>query len=129
MKQKNNGSEVINSLIAAINSKDLEALDKVFSEDVIMEWPQSGERIKGNKNRREIYKGFPSLPTVKPNRIQGSGDLWFLEASLDYGNTDKYECIFIFEVKEGLISKEIAYWSKPFSAPEWRKPWVEKFEF
>lgn len=129
MKQKNNGSEVINSLIAAINKKDLNALDKVFSEDVILEWPQSGERIKGNKNRREIYKRFPSLPTVKLNRIDGSGDQWFLEATLDYGDNDKYQCVFIFEVKDGFISKEIAYWSKPFPAPEWRKPWVEKFEF
>ncbi|RPI72890.1 MAG: nuclear transport factor 2 family protein [Ignavibacteriales bacterium] len=129
MNRENNGVEVINSLITAINTKDLKALDKVFSEDVIMEWPQSGERIKGNKNRSEIYKGFQSLPTVKANRIQGSGDLWILEASLDYGDNDKYQCIFIFEIKDGLIFKEIAYWSKPFPAPEWRKPWVENFEF
>ena len=129
MEQKNNGSEVINSLITAINTKDLQALDKVFSDDVIMEWPQSGERIKGNKNRGEIYKRFPSLPTVKPNRIQGRNDLWFLEATLDYGDAGKYQCVFIFEIKNGLISKEIAYWSTPFPAPDWRKPWVENFEF
>jgi ketosteroid isomerase-like protein len=129
MKEKNNGTDVINSLIAAINGKDLNALDKVFSENVIFEWPQSGERINGNKNRREIYKRFPSLPAVKSNRIQGNGEQWILEATLDYGNDDKYQCVFIFEIRNGLISKEIAYWSKSFSAPEWRKPWVEKFEF
>ena len=129
MKQNNNGSEVINSLVTSINKKDLNALDKVFDEDVILEWPQSGERIKGNKNRREIYKRFPSLPKVQPNRINGNEDLWVLEASLDYGENDIYQCVFIFEIKDGLITKETAYWSKPFPAPEWRKPWVENFEY
>lgn len=129
MKTNNNCIYVINSLVEAMNTKNLEALDKLFSDDVILEFPQSGERINGNNNRREIYKRFPSLPAVKPNRIKGSGDLWIFEASLDYGDNDSYQCVFIFEIKNGLISKETAYWSKPFPAPEWRKPWIENFEF
>lgn len=129
MEKISTGPEVITSLVSAINSKDLQAMDKLFSEDVIIEWPQSGERITGNKNRREIYNRFPSLPEVHPNRKNGNGDLWILEASLDYGDNDNYQCVFIFEIKNGLITKETAYWSKPFPAPEWRKPWVEIFEF
>ena len=43
----------IDALVAAINARDLEALDRVFTEDVVMEWPQSGERIRGGENRRE----------------------------------------------------------------------------
>ena len=37
---------VIDALVTAINARDLQALDDVFTEDVVMEWPQSGERIK-----------------------------------------------------------------------------------
>jgi ketosteroid isomerase-like protein len=125
MEEKNDGRKAIESLISAINNSDLDALDKVFSEDVIFEWPQSGERIVGNKNRREIYKRFPSLPKVTPGKMRGRGDLWVLEASLDYGSNDVYQCIFVFEIKNGLIAKETAYWTKPFPAPDWRKPWVE----
>jgi ketosteroid isomerase-like protein len=116
----------IDALVAAINGRDLKALDRVFTEDVIMEWPQSGERIRGGKNRREIYSRFPSLPTVKPRVMSGSGDLWVLEASLDYGDGDPFLCAFIFQMRDGLIAKEIAYWSKPFPAPEWRAPWIER---
>ncbi len=75
----------INALVAAINARDLQALDQVFTEDVVMDWPQSGERIRGGKNRREIYSRFPSLPKVTPSRTTGSGDVWVLEARLDYG--------------------------------------------
>lgn len=121
-----NNNKVIESLVNAINEKNLFAMDKLFSSDVILEWPQSGERIVGNDNRREIYNRFPSLPHILPNRINGKDSLWILEASLDYGNNDTYQCVFIFEIKNDLIIKEIAYWTKPFPAPEWRKPWTEK---
>lgn len=116
----------IDALVAAINARDLAALDTVFTEDVVMEWPQSGERIRGGQNRREIYGRFPALPTVTPGRLTGSGDFWVLEATLDYGDGDPYQAVFMFHVRDGRIAKEIAYWTKPFPAPEWRAPWVER---
>jgi ketosteroid isomerase-like protein len=116
----------IDALVAAINRRDLAALDRVFTEDVVMDWPQSGERINGGQNRRAIYSRFPSLPQVTPRRMTGSGDVWVLEANLDYGDGEPYKCVFVFEMRDGLIAKEIAYWAKPFPAPEWRAPWVER---
>ena len=117
---------VIDDLVAAINARDLEALERVFTDDVVMEWPQSGERIRGERNRREIYSRFPSLPVVTPSRVTGSGDVWVLEARLDYGDGDPYQCVFMFRVRGGRIAHETAYWAKPFPAPEWRAPWGER---
>lgn len=125
MSEANNRA-TIDALVSAINGRDLAALDQVFTEDVIMEWPQSGERIRGEKNRREIYSRFPSLPKVTPRRTTGSGDIWVLEADLDYGDGDPYQCVFIFQMRNGQIAQEIAYWSKPFPAPEWRAAWIER---
>jgi ketosteroid isomerase-like protein len=116
----------IEALVDAINGRDHEALDKVFTKDVVMEWPQSGERINGGQNRREIYSRFPLLPKVTPRRITGSGNLWVLEANLDYGDGDPYQCVFVFEMRGGLIAKEVAYWTKPLPAPSWRAAWVER---
>lgn len=117
----------IEAFVAAMNARDLVALNRVFTEDVILEWPQSGERIVGGENRRTIYGRFPSLPTVTPRRVTGSGDVFVLEATLDYGDGDPYHCVFVFQLRDGLIAKETAYWAKPFPAPEWRAPWVERF--
>jgi len=116
----------VEALVAAINAGDLQALDQVFTADVVIEWPQSGERVKGEKNRREIYGRFPSLPKVTPRRITGSGEVWVLEASLDYGDGDPYQAVFVLEMRDGRIARETGYWSKPFPAPEWRAPWVER---
>lgn len=116
----------IDALVAAINARDLNALDKVFTKDIVMEWPQSGERIRGEENRRAIYSRFPSLPKVTPRRVTGSGDVWVLEATLDYGDGDPYQGVFVFQLRDGVIAREVAYWAKPFPAPDWRAPWVER---
>ncbi len=116
----------IDALIMALNARDLDAMDRVFTDDIVMEWPQSGERIRGAENRRQVYSRFPGLPTVTPRQITGRGDLWVLEATLDYGDGDPFLVAIIFTMRDGKIARETAYWSKPFPAPEWRAAWVEK---
>ncbi len=64
---------VSSALVSAIDAGDRDALDAVFTEDVVMEWPHSGERIRGAANRREIYSRFPQLPKVTPRQATGSG--------------------------------------------------------
>jgi len=119
------GRETVEALVATLNAGDVDGMDAVFHEDAVMEWPQSGERIVGGDNRRGIYRSFPRLPTVTPRRIIGEGDLWVLEASLDYGDEAVYQAVLVFELRDGKIARETAYWSQPFPAPDWRAAWVE----
>lgn len=119
------GRSTVQALVDALNRHDLDALDSVFTDDVILEWPQSNERIVGNANRREIYSRFPGLPKVSNERVREVGDLVVLEADLDYDDGSHFRTVFIFEMRHGLISRETAYWSQPFPAPEWRAAWVE----
>ena len=124
MSEKENRA-TIEELIRTINAGDRAGMDLLFTDELIMEFPQSGERIRGAANRKEVYHHFPSLPKVTPRSLQGSGDLWVLEAQMDYDG-DLYQSVFVFEMRAGLIAKETAYWSKPFPAPEWRAQWVEQ---
>lgn len=32
----------------------------------------------------------------------------------------------IFSMRDGEIAREVACWSKPFPAPEWRASWLER---
>lgn len=121
-----NGRETVEALIATLNAGDVDGMDAVFHEDAVMEWPQSGERIVGGDNRRGVYRAFPRLPRITARRLTGEGDLWVAEADLDYGDGAIYQTVFIFELRDGKIAKETAYWSQPFPAPEWRAEWVER---
>jgi ketosteroid isomerase-like protein len=116
--------KAIERLVEAINTGNLALMDEVFHDDAVMEWPQSGERVVGAENRRAIYSRFPTLPQISPRRLLAADDLVVLEARLDYGGP-VYDTVFIFELRDGKITRETAYWSEPFAAPEWRAPWVE----
>ena len=89
----------------------------------------------GGKVTTDFFKNSDSVHSVLiqtdgkivvAGQARNSGDVWALEASLDYGDGDPYLCVFVFEMRGGRIAKEVAYWSKPFPAPEWRAPFVER---
>ena len=122
------GQQVVRRLIDTLNAKDVDGMDDVFHEDAVMEWPQSNERIVGGENRRGVYRAFPGLPTITPRRMTGDDDLVVAEATLDYGEGAVYQCVFIFELRDGKIAKETAYWAQPFPAPGWRARWVERMD-
>jgi len=115
---------VVERLIDCLNDRDIAVMDELFHEDAVMDWPQSGEKVRGGDNRRAIYGAFPQLPTITPRRIIDSGDLVVAEASLDYGAA-VYKTVFIFEFRDGKIARETAYWAEPFEAPAWRSQWVD----
>jgi ketosteroid isomerase-like protein len=116
--------ETIERFIQCLNDRKVELMDELFHDDAVMDWPQSGERVVGADNRRAVYGAFPQLPTITPRRMLAAGDLVVAEASLDYDGP-VYNAVFIFELRDGKVAKETAYWAEPFEAPEWRAEWLE----
>jgi len=116
--------ETVERLIEALNTRDLERFDAQFHEDSVLEYPQSGERVLGGDNRRAVYAAFPALPQVAPRRLVVDGDLAVLEATLDYGEGTDWQAVFVFDLRDGRIAKETAYWAQPFEAADWRAQWV-----
>ena len=107
-------------------SLDAQAEYDLRHDEYVMEMPQSGERIRGREKMRSMQEAFPNPPSAEIRRIVGSGDVWVLEGISDYGDEDTYHVADIIEFRDGKIVKETRYYSKPFEAPEWRAPWVEK---
>jgi hypothetical protein len=54
----------IRQLVEALNTRDMEPFDAVYHDDVVIEWPQSGEVIRGKKNIRELRLAYPTPPTA-----------------------------------------------------------------
>ena len=120
--------ETVERVIEALNTRDLDLFHAQFHADSVMEYPQSGERIVGDENRRAVYGAFPGLPHVAPQEIRVGGDLVVVEARLDYGDGTPWQAVFLFELRDGKIARETAYWPQPFDAAEWRAQWVERIE-
>jgi hypothetical protein len=114
----------IRRLVDAINTHDLEPFDAIYHDEVVIEWPQSGEVIRGKQNIRELRLARPTAqPTATLRRIIGSGDLWATEMIFDYAG-DRYYTVLIHEYRDGLVVRETCYYGAPFEAPAWRAQWV-----
>jgi ketosteroid isomerase-like protein len=115
----------IDRYLKAFESKDMTILDEVYADDAVQEWPQSGERIVGKANIRAINENYPGLPAATTRRISGSGDLWTVETTLDYGG-EVYNAVSVLEFRGGKIVRETDYFASPFPPPEWRAQWVQR---
>ena len=96
-------------------------------EDVVIDMPQSGERIRGRDNMKAMQQAYPGPPTITVRRMVGSGDVWVVEGRSDYSGRI-YHLVNIIEFREGKILRETRYYADPFEAPAWRAPWVEPIE-
>jgi hypothetical protein len=104
---------------------DIDQSHEIYHDDVIVEFPQSGERISGKKNLYELRINYPAKLGFKILRTRGEGSLWVTEYVITYdGRPVNVACI--MEFKDNKISHETLYFGDPFAPPEWRSKWVER---
>jgi hypothetical protein len=105
---------------------DLEAEHRIYADDAICDYPQSGERILGRANLQALRGAHPARPSgFDVRRIQGAGDVWITEYTIKYDDRVAFT-VSIMEFREGKVVHETQYFSEPFEAPAWRSRWVQK---
>jgi ketosteroid isomerase-like protein len=112
---------------AASAAGDIEAEHEIYQDDVLVEYPQSGERIRGRHNIQALRGHHPAKLSFTIKRILGSGDLWITEYVLSY-NGQPTQTVSIMEFRDGKVAHETQYFADPFEAPAWRSQWVEHQE-
>ncbi len=110
---------------AASAAGDYESEHEIYQEDVILDYPQSGERIHGRGNVAASRRENPARRQFEVRRISGSGDLWVTEYVYVY-DSHRYNTISVMEFRDGKVAHEVQYFADPFPAPAWRSRWVER---
>lgn len=62
--------------------KDEVAAAEIFADDAIIEWPQSGERIRGKPQIVALHEASPVTLDFDIRRTVGHGDLWVTETTI-----------------------------------------------
>jgi ketosteroid isomerase-like protein len=110
---------------AASASGDLEAEHDIYDDNVLCEYPQSGERIHGRRNLQALRGHHPGKPSgFRIRRIVGTGDLWVTEYVINYEGKP-FQTVSIMEFRDGKVVHETQYFAEPFEAPAWRSQWVQ----
>ncbi len=75
---------------AASDANDFETEHRIYHEDAVLEYPQSGERTRGRRNIQNQRASQPSKKRFAVRRIIGGGDLWVTEFILTYDGKPSY---------------------------------------
>jgi ketosteroid isomerase-like protein len=118
--------ESLNAHWSASAAGDVNAEHAIYADDVICDYPQSGERIQGRSNLQALRSHHPGKPSgFQVRRILGKGDLWITEYTISYKGQIAYT-VSIMEFSNGKVVHETQYFADPFQAPAWRGQWVEQ---
>lgn len=110
------GREVMERFLAAAQAKDLDGMVSLVHDDLVMEWPQSGERFVGRENALAAFTATEEKPDIAGEpQLAGADDLWVLRMPVRYGE-DIYHHVGVFELEDGLLRHATEYFGAPLPA-------------
>src|SRR4051812_34618292 len=110
---------------AASDANDFEAEHQIYREDAVLEYPQSGERIRGRRQIQWSRAAQPNEKRFAVRRIIGAGGLWGTEYVLTYYGRPP-STVSIMESLDGKVARETQYFGDPFERGASRAQWVER---
>ena len=106
---------------AASDANDFEVEHQIYREDAVLEYPQSGERIRGRRHIQASRFAQPSKKRFTVRRILGAADLWVTEFVLTYDGQPSY-VVSIMELKDGKVSSRDPILRRPVRARTFARP-------
>src|SRR6201993_3061835 len=112
---------------AASDANDFEREHDIYRDDAVLDYPQSGERIRGRRNIQQSRFVQPNKKRFTVRRMIGSGDLWVTEFVLTYDGVPSYT-VSIMEFRDGLVAHETQYFGDRFEPAPSRAHLVERVD-
>lgn len=108
-------------------SNDFHSVKAVLGDGLVVEWPQSKERIVGAENFARMNAEYPAHGPWRftINRLVASGEQVVTQVSVSDG-VQRAEPVSFFTVRGGKIVAMVEYWPEPFEAAQNRQHLVEK---
>ena len=110
---------------AASDANDFEAEHEIYQEDAVLEYPQSGERMRGRRTIQASRAAQPNRKRFTVRRIVGTAGLWVTEFVITYDGQPSYS-VSIMEMNDGKVSRETQYFGDAFEPGPSRAQWVER---
>jgi len=140
---------LIESIADVHNRRDWDGLGRIFADDCIEEYPQSGEVIRGLMNVRAVRENYPGqlpdggidlssariavsderwivTPMFTVVRVQDSGNVGTAMFRIRYPDGSTWWNVILYEMRAGKVARSTAFFAPLFDAPEWRVPYVEQ---
>ena len=125
LRSSTDGRAVLERFLEAEQRGDEQAIQELVHPDVVMEWPQSGERFTGRDRALAAMAATEVRPELAGEpRVVGSGDVWVLTMPVRYGS-DPSHYVGVYELDAGRIRHTTEYFAAPFEASDARRPFAD----
>ena len=109
----------------ASDAGDFEAEHGIYADHAVLDYPQSGERIRGRESILAARRAQPDRKRFAVRRITGTAGLWISELVLSYDERP-FHVVSIMELENGQVVRETQYFGAPFEPGASRAQWVEQ---
>jgi ketosteroid isomerase-like protein len=122
-------ADVVREFWRLMGTNDFNAVGAVLAPDFVLEWPQSGERIRGPKRFAQMNSEYPAHGrwSFTVNRFVSNQSQVVSDVTVTDG-VQTARAISFFEVSGGKIVRLVEFWPEPFEPPINRSHLVERMD-
>ncbi len=120
------GEGPVERLWAAIQTRDWIGAGEQLAEDVVIDWPATGERLAGRDRYVEVQRAYPEGWSIDARTFVHEETRVAAEIRVPHGD-EVFFCAGFHEVEAGVIVRGVEHWSdgQPSNSPLWRAHLVE----
>jgi hypothetical protein len=111
----------------ASDANDFDTEHRIYEDHAVLEYPQSGERIRGRQAIQASRMAQPNKKRFTVRRILGGGGLWISELLFTYDDKPVY-VVSLMEFENGKVVRETQYFGEPFEPGPSRAQWVDRMD-
>lgn len=127
-----------------LRTHDWNRLGDYMNEDVVWDYPQSGERFRGLANIRAQFENYPGLEpgttqleeviggttyaltmTYMLVAVDGSGERGTAVNRVRYPDGSRWWAVNLYRLRDGKIAHTRTFFAPEFEPPDWRAPFRE----
>lgn len=118
--------QVVRRFWALMATNDFGRVAEVLAPDFTLDWPQSGERIRGAERFARMNAEYPAQGPWRfaLNRLVAQDDTVVTEVDVTDG-VQRGRALSFFTVRDGQVHRIVEYWPDHFPAPAGRAHLVE----
>lgn len=120
--------EIVLAYWSAMQTNDFASAAEWLSEGIVIDWPQSRERIRGRANFTAFNETYPAAGRWRftLDRILAEGNEVVTDVVITDGKVIARALSFV-TVENGTIARITEYWPEDYPAPDWRTALVERY--
>ncbi|MEU6984945.1 nuclear transport factor 2 family protein [Streptomyces sp. NPDC046324] len=121
-------TEIVRGFWDRMQARDWTGLAALLADDLVVEWPASGERIVGRENFVRVNAEYPEGWSIRVLRVVAQGEDVVSEVEVPHDTMGVHRVASFWTVRNGTITGGREYWTEVGAdpSPEWRAAYVQR---